>query len=69
MIHEVRGNFVISSHGVWMPGSYESKRAARYAFRFRNEELKKLQDAANARVGGAGGTITLEDLKAMRRAT
>ncbi len=50
--------YVISSHHAWLPGAYESERAARYAFRFSHEQLQKLQDSVNP-----GGIITLEMLK------
>ena len=56
------GVFAISSHQVWRPGAYEDERAARFAFRFGDETLQKLQDAANARAGATGGVITWGDL-------
>jgi hypothetical protein len=65
MIHKVGDGFVISSGGTWLPGSYESERAARYAFRFSADDLQRLQDAANAR---GDGTITFADLQATRKA-
>lgn len=61
-IHKTEGGYVISSHRVWMPGCYEDERTARYAFRFDDEVLQRLQDDANARAGGTGGTITWGDL-------
>ena len=57
------GHFVISSGGTWLPGSFESKRAANYGFRFSCDSLKKLQDIANDRLNGSGGTITFKDLQ------
>ena len=41
------GTYVIGSGGVWLPGIYESERAARYAFRFPDDQLRKLQDKIN----------------------
>lgn len=54
MIHPVEKpdgthSYCISSKEVWLPGVYESKRAARYAFRFPDEELHKLQEGINDR--------------------
>jgi hypothetical protein len=67
-IEKVReGACVISSYGVWRPGSYEDERAARFAFRLPDEELQRLQDEANARMpGGVGGTITWGDIAKTR---
>lgn len=50
--------FVISSNEVWLPGSYESRKAANYAFRFSCGVLQKLQDSVNP-----GGTITFQMLQ------
>ena len=61
-IYEVDGGYVISSHQVWLPGHYEDKKTANYAFRFSDEELKKLQDSVNP-----GGTITFKMLQELRR--
>lgn len=49
MIRKVNNGFVISSHGVWLPGCYDSERAAKYAFRFPDEDLQRLQGKVNAR--------------------
>lgn len=65
-IHKVEDCYVISSGHVWMPGSYEDERTARYAFRFEDGQLRKLQDEANARAGGYGGVITWGDLARAR---
>jgi hypothetical protein len=56
------GVFVIASGGSWLPGAYEDKRTARFAFRLPNETLSRLQRAANARAGGYGGVVTWGDL-------
>lgn len=56
------GSFVASEHGTWIPGSFDTLAAARAAFKVSNARLQALQDRANARAGGVGGTITLEDL-------
>lgn len=65
MIHfsEMEGAFGISSHNVWRPGSYDSKRAANYAFRFSDEELQRLQDQKNK----TSRTITFEDLQQLAK--
>ena len=67
MIHPINGHYVISAYEVWIPGAYESERAARYAFRFTNEELTAAQAAANERAGGTGGVITFEQLRELRK--
>lgn len=48
MIHKVDGSnlYVISAYGVWLPGTYDSERAARYAFRFDYETLKAARESA-----------------------
>ena len=55
-------SYCISSRQVWLPGCYEDERAARRAFRYKDESLQQLQDAANIRSGGCGGVITNQDL-------
>lgn len=62
MIYKVENNYVISSHGTWLPGSYDSERTARYAFRFSDSDLLRLQKQVNYK----GKQITFEDLKAIR---
>jgi len=57
MVHKVDGQFVISSSGWWLPGVYETRKAANYAFQFENKTLRKLQDKTN------GGVITTQMLK------
>lgn len=52
MIHDCLGkdgstSYLISSRQVWLPGVYDSHRAARYAFRFPDEVLQALQDEVN----------------------
>ncbi len=66
-IHAANGGYCISSHRVWMPGHYESEAAAKYAFRFTDDQLSRLQKAANDRAGQEGGTITMQDLKEERK--
>ncbi len=56
--------YCISSHRCWMPGCYDSERAAKYAFRFKDEDLRKLQDSVNP-----DGVITFEMLQALRKET
>lgn len=48
----------ISNYGCWIPGVYESEKAAWYAFELDDEVLSKLQDEANK----ADGLITYEML-------
>ena len=61
------GGYVISSHRVWRPGVYESERAARYAFRFSDDELKSLQNEANENSDISERRITLERLQQHHR--
>ena len=58
MIYKVKDHYVISSSHVWMPGAYDSERAAKYAFRFPDKVLRRLQDSVNP-----GGVITYEMLQ------
>jgi len=61
MVHKLLGNqFVISSGGAWLPGVYETEKAAHYAFQFDNTSLQKLQDRT------IGGAITSQMLKDFR---
>lgn len=70
MIHFVAAHdgwpdsYVISSHHVWIPGSYETKRAAYYAFQFNPQEQAELRDRINV---GEKRNITLDDLKKARK--
>ena len=61
MIRKTGDDYVISSGHVWRPGSYESKRAANYAFRFRDEVLARLQKSV------APDNITFKMLQDERR--
>ncbi len=61
MIHKVEDGFVISSDEVWRPGCYKDERTAKYAFRFKDEDLQKLQDEITPEV------ITFEMLQALRK--
>jgi hypothetical protein len=62
-IHPVDGGFVISSGHTWLPGLYESERAARYAFKFPDETLSSLRNSKNVK---EGATITFNDLQAAK---
>lgn len=62
-IHPVDGGYVISSRGAWLPGVYATERAARYAFRFSNEELADLYRTRGHR------PTTTEALRELRYAT
>lgn len=57
-IYKTEDRYVISSNQVWLPGSYESERAAKYAFRFPNRILYELQESVNP-----GGVITFAMLQ------
>ncbi len=63
-IHETKdGLFTISAQGVWLPGCYESKRAANFAFRISDEAKARLRD--NACLNN-DGVITWQDIKDYR---
>ena len=62
MIYEVNGHYAISSGHMWLPGCYESKEAAHYAFQFDDQTLQDLQDSVNP-----GGIISMSMLKAARK--
>lgn len=53
--------FVISSRGVWLPGAYATKAAARWAFQFTYEDLRQTQDRIRPRA------ITTQDLRETAR--
>lgn len=61
-INKIMNGYVISSRGCWLPGVYDSERAAKYAFRFPAEALQKLQDSVNP-----GGVITFAMLQEAAR--
>jgi hypothetical protein len=64
MIHKTdNGVYVISSYHLWLPGVYEDRRTANYAFRFKNEQLQKLQDEKNK----TSGVITFKDLRKLKK--
>lgn len=61
MIHKLgEKEYCISSNQVWLPGVYESERAAKYAFRFNEDELDLLQWEATLY---HNATITFEMLQ------
>jgi hypothetical protein len=61
-IYKVDDGYCISSGGTWLPGVYNNTRTARWAFKFPVEALSQLQEEANLRTGGTGGTIVYDDL-------
>lgn len=65
-IHPIKSSgkteYVISSHRMWLPGVYATEKAARFAFRFDYDELKKLQESLNP-----FGVITFADLKKLKK--
>ena len=61
-IYKVNDGYCISFGGTWLPGVYDNSRTARWAFKFPDEALSKLQEEANSRAGGTGGTIVYDDL-------
>ena len=67
MIYPIENGYTISAYRSWLPGVYESERAARNAFRLDDEVLQNLMDAANARAGGSNGTITEADVRGALR--
>jgi hypothetical protein len=59
---EVDGEFCISEHQCSIPGAFATREGAIHATDLSDETIQRLQDAANARAGGTGGTITNADL-------
>ena len=57
-------SYVIAENQMWLPGSYASEEAARYAFDLPDERLYELQERINNVVHGEGRLIALNDLKA-----
>lgn len=57
------GTYVISSNQVWIPGCFEDERTAKYAFKFTDSQLQKLQDEKNKTTH----IITFTDLQKLRR--
>ena len=53
-------DWVISSHGCWLPGTYATVKAARFAFQFPDAELGVIHKRNGYR------PITTEDLKTAR---
>jgi hypothetical protein len=63
VIYPVDGGFVISSNGSWLPGSYATKEAARWAYQFSDEDLTAIQNRVNRK---EQRPITTEDLREVR---
>lgn len=67
-IHEIQEGekilYAISGDHVWLPGCYESKRAARYAFRFCVDHQTQLRDEA---IATNNGTITFAMMQNMKK--
>lgn len=61
-IYPVDDGFVCANGGGYLPGCYETFEAAEFALGIDCNALQALQDAANKRVGGCGGIITMSDL-------
>ena len=57
------GGYVASSNNMWIHGCFEDERTAKYAFKFKNEQLQKLQDEKNKTTR----IITFKDLQDLRR--
>ena len=57
------GSYIASSNHVWVPGCFEDERTAKYAFKFTNEQLQKLQDEKNKTTH----IITFKDLQDLHR--
>ncbi len=70
-IHEIdrgvqTGRFVIASHHCWMPGAYESREAAVFAFEFCEDHVVRLRDDANATNDGIITMAAMTKLKEER---
>lgn len=58
------GSYVVSSNQCWRPGVFADERAARYSFRFSDEEVEAIQHHKNAT---DDSPITFEDLQQLRK--
>jgi hypothetical protein len=67
MIYEVNSHYVISSGGSWLPGSYDSERTARLAFRLSDATLQRIQDRVNANESIDDRTVTYDMVLASLR--
>jgi hypothetical protein len=67
MIYETDEGFSISSNEVWLPGIYETRAAARFAFQFPDRALQALSDRV-CRIDGEHRRITSDDLRALKDA-
>lgn len=62
VVHEVEDGYVISGDGIWLPGKYESREAAEYAFEFCVDLQARLRDAAIDN----DGIVTLDAMRALQ---
>lgn len=60
-IYRVGDNYVISSKDVWLPGNYDSRGTATWAFQFPDAVLSELEKEINQ---GQQRPITRADLEA-----
>jgi hypothetical protein len=60
--YEVDSGLVISENGVWLPGVYADRLAARAAFALTAEELQELNDRVCSEVTGEGRAATFVDV-------
>lgn len=67
MIHKVDDGYVISLNEQWLPGLYDSEKAAESAIDLPCDQLAELMGMANERAGGSGGLITSEDIAKMKK--
>jgi len=68
IIYEIKkdgySNWVIADEGGWLPGSYDSREAAEYAFGFPYTTLYRLQEEINSKELDLNKrVITMDDLK------
>ena len=63
-VHKVEdGGFVISAYRQWIPGVYDTERAAKFALRLRVGQADHLRDKINV---GEDRLITWEDIREYR---
>jgi len=63
-IHKLNdGTCVIGAGGMWLPGCYESERAAKFAFRLTDQQKAELRDIS---IVENNGVITWDRIKEFR---
>ena len=73
MIHEIETEYgtieyTVSSGGLWVPGVYDSKKAAKYALKFSDDVPRTLRDKVKADDSIMTKVITFDMLRGLKHA-